>query len=116
MHHSQHFQKIRKESRTGGNSSSPAKRTSNGVNKSMTTPRKSSKAHGASSFDSINDDDDEEELTPAKRKKMVKKEEGKENGEEQSAYLFKMEQEENGVIDLENDRYATTTFSLHCLF
>jgi len=81
----------------------------------MTTPRKSSKAYGASSFDSINDDD-EEELTPAKRKKTVKKEEGKENGEEQSAYLFKMEQDENGVIDLENDRYATTTFSLHCLF
>jgi hypothetical protein len=53
----------------------------------------------------------EEELTPAKRKKTLKKEEGKENGEEQSAYLFKMEQDENGVIDLENDRYATTTFS-----
>ena len=65
---------------------------------------------------SINNDDDEEELTPAKRKKMIKKEEGKENGEEQSAYLFKMEQGENGVIDLENDRYATTTFSLHWLF
>jgi hypothetical protein len=82
----------------------------------MTTPRKSSKAYGASSFDSINNDDDEEELTPATRKKLIKKEEGKENGEEQSAYLFKMEQGENGVIDLENDRCATTTFSLHCLF
>ncbi len=79
----------------------------------MTTPRKSSKAYGANSFESINDDDDEEELTPAKRKKTVKKEEGKENGEEQSAYLFKVEQGKNGVIDLENDRYATTTFSLH---
>jgi hypothetical protein len=78
----------------------------------MTTPRKSSKAHGASSFESINDDDDEEELTPAKRKKTVKKEEGKENGEEQSAYLFKMEQGENAVIDLENDRFATTYFLL----
>ena len=56
----------------------------------------------------MNNDDDEEELTPAKRKKTVKveKEEGKENGEEQSAYLFKMETGENGVIDLENDRYV----------
>jgi hypothetical protein len=81
----------------------------------MTTPRKSSKAHGASSFESINDDDDEEELTPAKRKKTVKKEEGKENGEGQSAYLFKIEQGENAVIDLENDRYATTTLSSHGL-
>jgi hypothetical protein len=79
----------------------------------MTTPRKSSKAHGASSFESINDDDDEEEMTPAKRKRTVKKEEGKENGEEQSAYLFKMEQGENGVIDLENDEYATTTTFSH---
>lgn len=41
----------------------------------------------------------------------MKKEEGKENGEEQSAYLFKMEQGENAVIDLENDEYVTTPSS-----
>lgn len=41
-----------------------------------------------------------------KRKRTVKKEEGKENGEEQSAYMFKIENVgRGGVIDLENDEY-----------
>jgi hypothetical protein len=44
--------------------------------------------------------------TPLKRKRTVKKEEGKENGEEQSAYMFKIENMGgDGVIDLENDEY-----------
>ncbi|PMD56276.1 uncharacterized protein K444DRAFT_616084 [Hyaloscypha bicolor E] len=99
----QHFQKIRKESRNsagGGDSSSPNKRANtNGVHKS--TPRKGSKAHG--SFEqSANDDDDEEDLnTPPSKRKRTKKEEGKENADEQSAYLFKVEH--GAVIDLENN-------------
>ncbi len=113
IHYSQHFQKIRKESRTSagnsnGDSPSPIKRANtNGVPKS--TPRKnsqaSSKAQRSSFAQSYDDEDDEEEMsTPLKRKRTVKKEEGKENGDEQSAYLFKMEDVgPNGVIDLERD-------------
>jgi hypothetical protein len=111
IHHSQHFQKIRKESRTsGGNangdSPSPNKRANtNGVHKS--TPRKSSKVQHGSFAQSQDDDDDEEMITPLKRKRTVKKEEGKENGGEPSAYLFKMENAgPDGVIDLETDQYV----------
>jgi hypothetical protein len=114
-HHSQHFQKIRKESRNspgGGESVSPNKRANtNGVHKS--TPRKGSKVHG--SFEqSVNEEDDEEEFntSPLKRKRAMKKEEGKENGEEQSVYLFKMEHG-GDVIDLENDEYAFSSRQLN---
>jgi hypothetical protein len=42
--------------------------------------------------------------TPSKKPKLYKKEEGKENGEEQAAYQFKIENGE--VIDLVNDEYV----------
>jgi hypothetical protein len=44
-----------------------------------------------------------------KRKRTAKKEEGKENADEQSAYLFKMEH--GAVIDLENDECVFSCLS-----
>jgi hypothetical protein len=84
--HSQHYQKLRKESRAANGT--PAKATP--------TPRKRARKQ--------NGDDDDETPTPSKRKRTVKKEEGQEN--RQSATLFKMEDlsgNDNGYVDLEND-------------
>jgi hypothetical protein len=102
--HRQHYQKLRKESRTAnGGASNGTPSSANGTPaKATPTLRKRARKHYGEDDD--DDDDDEEPPTPSKRKRAVKKEEGQENG--QSATLFKMEDlsgNSNGYVDLEND-------------
>jgi hypothetical protein len=96
--HSQHYQKLRKESRAAnGGASNGTPSSANGTPaKATPTPRKRARKQ--------NGDGDDETPTPSKRKRTVKKEEGQEN--RQSATLFKMEDlsgNDNGYVDLEND-------------
>jgi hypothetical protein len=98
---SQHFQKIRKESRNG--SSDSAQSTPNKPRTSNGTAQKRSKGF---TYEDGETADDEEILTPAKRAKVKAeskiKPEGQENG--QSAELFKIEDlAGQNVIDLEQD-------------
>ncbi|KAG0647813.1 hypothetical protein D0Z07_6040 [Hyphodiscus hymeniophilus] len=109
----QHFQKIRKESRSsnpGGPSPVrpgpivPKTRAPKGTNSAKSTPRKGKSM--TDSFATTNgssnsfDDDDDDMITPSKRKRTVKEEFGV-----QSAPLFKIEGQgvETKPIDLDQD-------------
>jgi hypothetical protein len=122
---SQHFQKIRKEARSGGgdggdspprNSASRAPKA-NGSAKS--TPRKSKSMTDSFSTDNTSfqtskgsfrngnghgyEDDDEEMTTPLKRKRLMKEEDFDNEG--RNAPVFKMEGQggQERPIDLENE-------------
>jgi hypothetical protein len=121
-HSSQHFQKIRKEARSGGSNnggSSPVRpapvfKVTKPSTSAKSTPRKPKSttdsfqtANGSfstknGSFDNSYVDDDEEMTTPVKRQRTVKMEG---QGNSQSAPVFKIEGQgvEHEPIDLEND-------------
>jgi hypothetical protein len=125
----QHYQKIRKESKTGSTSSSSPKKSTS----IKSTPRKGSSdkstnasftTNGTSSFGHGHDDDDEEELnnTPMKRKRTNGvKNEVKQQGQEnsygyyggQTGSQFKIEDVSGAmpVVDLEHDEYVPLSVS-----
>jgi hypothetical protein len=101
---SQHYQKLRKESRSANGGASNGTPSSANGTPAKATPTLRKRARKQNYNEDNEDDDDEEFPTPSKRKRTVKKEEGQEN--RQSATLFKMEDlsgNGNGYVDLEND-------------
>ena len=110
--HRQHYQKMRREAKSGGSSNGDAGNST--PSRAKATPSKGTPSKRKGKGLSDNDDDEEDlSATPSKRKKNVKKE-STENGEEysngfasQTATQFKMEYQNGiGTVDLADDEYV----------
>lgn len=105
--HSQHYQKIRKESRNGGSTTS----TPSKPREAKTTPasRRATKSFG----NVVADDDEELFQTPTKKQKTgVKKKEEQDDVDYggflgQTAAQVKFENGTDHYIDVDNDEYAS---------
>lgn len=105
---SQHFQKIRRESKSGagGDDDDEDPQPKAGASKAASKPaprKRAAKAQESFAAGSMNGEDDEEDMgKPAKRQRKVKPEGS--GGEQQTAPVFKKESGSgNGLVDLEND-------------